>query len=210
MNTPPAMAAPHSSPSASSPDWARDAPELATAKALARQEAAAARVGLDPGLGQQLAHHFLQGFPLPQGAAISGFWPMGDEIDIRPLLLGLHERGHPIGLPVTGRRGEALIFRQWQPGAPLTPGRFGTSHPEGSAITPDLLLIPLLAFDRQGHRLGYGGGFYDRTIAALPRAWRIGCAYAAQERPLVPTGAFDQKLHAIVTETGLRLFSSGL
>ena len=213
MNTPPAKAAPHIAPSSTtSPPWAQDAPELAAAKAAARQDAAAARAGFDPGpgqqLGQQLARYFLEGFPLPPGAAISGFWPMGDEIDIRPLLSALHERGHPIGLPVTGRRGEALVFRQWQPGAVLAPGRFGTSHPEGPDITPDILLIPLLAFDREGHRLGYGGGFYDRTIARLPRAWRIGCAYAVQERPLVPTGAFDQKLHAIVTEAGLRLISA--
>ncbi|GAB0113614.1 5-formyltetrahydrofolate cyclo-ligase [Acidisoma sp. C75] len=186
----------------------QDAPELAAAKAAARREAAEARAGQNPALGAAIARHFLTGFALPPRATIAGFWPMGDEIDIRPLLEALAARGHPIGLPVTGRRGEALIFRRWQPGVPLTPGRFGTSHPEGPAITPDLMLIPLLAFDAEGHRLGYGGGFYDRTIAALPDALRIGCAYAAQERPLVPTGAFDQKLHAIVTEAGLRLFAA--
>jgi 5-formyltetrahydrofolate cyclo-ligase len=143
---------------------------------------------------------------LPAGAVVAGFWPLAGEIDIRPLLQALDARGHPIGLPVTGRRGEPLIFRLWHPGAPLLPGRFGTRHPDGPEIAPDLLLMPLLAFDAAGHRLGYGGGFYDRTVALLPRALRIGCAFARQELDSVPTGPYDQTLHAIATETGLRHF----
>ena len=200
MNTPPAMAAPHT------PPFANDDPALVAAKAAARQQAAAARAVLDPSLGQDLARHFLDDFPLDAGIAVSGFWPMGDEIDIRPLLAGLHARGHPIGLPVTGRRGTPLVFRAWTPGAAMTAGRFGTSHPEGPEVTPAALLIPLLAFDAEGGRLGYGGGFYDRTLALLPGALRIGCAYAAQEVSLVPTGPFDQKLHAVATEAWVRRF----
>jgi 5-formyltetrahydrofolate cyclo-ligase len=148
----------------------------------------------------------LQGFAFPAAAVIAGFWPIADEIDIRPLLHGLAERGHPIALPVTGRRGEPLVFRAWQPGETLLPGRFGTSHPAGPEVTPDILLMPLLAFDSQGNRLGYGGGFYDRTVALLPRALRIGCAFSVQELDSVPTGPYDQKLHAIATEIGLRYF----
>ncbi|WP_459675797.1 5-formyltetrahydrofolate cyclo-ligase [Acidisoma sp. 7E03] len=195
------MAAPHFPPPSS------DDPETAAAKAALRQAAIAARVGFDPALGEILARHVLASLAFPSGATISGFWPMGEEIDIRPLLAALHARGHSIGLPVTGRRGEALVFRLWTPGAVMTAGRFGTSHPEGPVVTPAVLLIPLLAFDGEGRRLGYGGGFYDRTIAALPGSLRIGCAYAAQEVPLVPTGPFDQKLHAIATEAGVRRFS---
>jgi 5-formyltetrahydrofolate cyclo-ligase len=75
-------------------------------------------------------------------------------------------------------------------------------------VTPDVLLIPLLAFDGEGNRLGYGGGFYDRTIARLPRALRIGCAFAAQELDSVPIGPYDQRLNAVVTEAGLRHFRS--
>lgn len=200
MNTPPAMAAPHTPLS--------DDGAIVATKAAARKAAAAARLGQDPALGHDLARHVLEDLPLTPGLPVSGFWPMGDEIDIRPLLTALHQRGHPVGLPVTGRRGEPLVFRLWQPGAAMTAGRFGTSHPEGPEMTPAALFMPLLAFDAAGHRLGYGGGFYDRTLAALPGALRIGCAYAAQEVSLVPTGPFDQKLHAIATETGLRRFAA--
>ncbi|HTI00647.1 MAG TPA: 5-formyltetrahydrofolate cyclo-ligase [Acidisoma sp.] len=195
------MAAPHT------PPFPTEDPALIAAKAAARREASAARAGREPALGQELARHFLAGFQLDPGLPVSGFWPMGDEIDIRPLLHALHARGHPIGLPVTGRRGAPLVFRTWTPGAPMTPGRFGTSHPEGPELTPAALLIPLLAFDAGGRRLGYGGGFYDRTLALLPEALRIGCAYEAQEVSLVPTGPFDQKLHAIATEAGVRRFA---
>jgi 5-formyltetrahydrofolate cyclo-ligase len=202
MNTPPAMAAPHT------PQPPAEDEALIAAKATARRNMAALRAGLDPGLGADLARHVLAGFSPAPGSVISGFWPMGDEIDIRPLLTSLAERGHPIGLPVTGKRGEPLVFRLWRPGAAMLPGRFGTSHPEGPEVKPDILLMPLLGFDRHGNRLGYGGGFYDRSVAALPGAMRIGCAFAAQEMDLVPTGPFDQKLHAIATEQGLRHFSA--
>jgi 5-formyltetrahydrofolate cyclo-ligase len=179
---------------------------LDAAKAAARGAALARRVGQDPDVGDRLAAHLLREDVVPPGAVVAGFWPIRDEIDIRPLLAALHARGHALALPVTGRRGEALLFRAWAPGEPLLPGRFGTSHPAGAAITPDVLLIPLLAFDGQGNRLGYGGGFYDRTIARLPDAIRIGCAFAAQELDSVPIGPYDQRLHAVLTETGLRHF----
>ena len=176
---------------------------LAAAKAAAREAAAATRLGQDPAAGQSLTRHALRDIAFPPGAVVAGFWPIQDEIDIRPLLSALHERGHPIALPVTGRRGETLVFRLWEPGVPLLPGRFGTSHPSGAVVTPDVFLIPLLAFDRLGNRLGYGGGFYDRTLALLPQALRIGCAFAAQELDSVPQGPYDQRLHAVVTEAGL-------
>ena len=196
MNTPPAMAAPHFP----SPD------DIDAAKAVARQAAALRRAGSDPALGTGLTEHVLARIAFPAGATVSGYWPMNDEIDIRPLLQALAERGHTIGLPVTGRRGEALVFRAWRPNEPLLTGRFGTSHPAGPEVTPDVLLMPLLAFDGQGNRLGYGGGFYDRTVARLPGALRIGCAYAVQELDSLPTGPYDQRLHAIATERGVRHF----
>ena len=195
---PPAMAAPHIS---HIPDQ-----RLAAAKATARQTAAAQRIGQNPVAGASLTEHVLQAGIIPARAIVAGFWPIQTEVDIRPLLAALYARDHPIGLPVTGRRGEALTFRAWNPDAPLLPGRFGTSHPSGEELTPDALLIPLLAFDHAGNRLGYGGGFYDRTLALLPRALRIGCAFAAQELDKVPAGPYDQPLHAVATEAGLQIF----
>jgi 5-formyltetrahydrofolate cyclo-ligase len=140
---------------------------------------------------------------IPPNAVIGGFWPLAGEIDIRPLLAALHARGHIIGLPHTPPRGQPLTFHAWQPGDDLRPGRFGTCVAAGPPVTPDVLLVPLLAFDRRGQRLGYGGGYYDRTIAALPGVYTIGCAYAVQEIPAVPSGPTDMKLDKVATERGL-------
>lgn len=139
----------------------------------------------------------------PPATVISGFWPIGDEIDIRPLLSALHDQGYRISLPVTPKRGEALTFRGWKPGDLLIPERFGTMRPTGEILTPDTLLIPLLAFDANGGRLGYGGGFYDRTLAGLPGRFRLGCAFAAQQVDAVPIGPYDMRLDAVATENGI-------
>lgn len=189
MNTPTAMAAPH--------------PDLKREKTRARVLAKERRAGLDPALGVELARHVLAECPPPDGAVIGGFWPLEGEIDIRPLLQELLARGHVVALPETPARGEALRFRRWEPGEALLPGRFGTLAPAGEELVPDWLLVPLLAFDRSGRRLGYGGGYYDRTLRALPRAGRLGCAYAAQEIAEVPVGPIDVRLPAIATEQGV-------
>ncbi|MBL6077424.1 5-formyltetrahydrofolate cyclo-ligase [Belnapia sp. T18] len=192
------MVAPHS-------DSTAFCAELLTGlKAEARRHALARRAGCDPRLGAPLAEQLLAEAPPPPGALVAGFWPMGEEIDIRPLLQALEARGHPLALPVTPRRGQPLIFRRWRFGAALARGPMGTSQPaEGEAVTPDWLLVPLLAFDRAGRRLGYGGGYYDRTLALLPGATPIGCAYAAQEVAEVPAGPEDWRLPMVATETGV-------
>ncbi|MSP05912.1 MAG: 5-formyltetrahydrofolate cyclo-ligase [Acetobacteraceae bacterium] len=181
-------------------------PLLSARKRAARATAKAARVGSDPALGGELARHVLDGFPPPAGAIVAGYWPMGTEIDISSLLIALHARGHRIVLPVTPKRGAALTFRQWHPGAAMMPEAFGTHHPTGVELVPDYLLVPLLAFDRAGRRLGYGGGYYDRTLAALPCAIALGCAFAAQEMDEVPAGPYDIALPAIATERGVIRF----
>ncbi|MGG5821679.1 5-formyltetrahydrofolate cyclo-ligase [Falsiroseomonas sp. HW251] len=174
-------------------------------KAEARRVALARRETCDPTTGTALTDLILRQAPPPPGAIVAGFWPMGREIDIRPLLHALHERGHPIALPVTPKRGQPLHFRRWLPGDELARGPVGTSQPKPDAeeLTPTYLLVPLLAFDRRGHRLGYGAGYYDRTLAALPGATAIGVAYAAQELDEVPAGPDDVPLSAIATPAGL-------
>ncbi len=137
--------------------------------------------------------------------AVSGYWPMRDEFDVRPLMTRLAERGHVCALPVVVARGEALVFRRWRPGDALVEAGFGTREPgaEAAATVPDIVLAPLLAFDEAGRRLGYGGGYYDRTLRALRVAGRVlavGVGYQAQRVDEVPSGDGDETLDWIVTE----------
>ncbi len=168
-----------------------------------RRDAMALRAGLDPRAGEALAEHVLRDLALTAGATIAGVWPLPGEIDLRPLLHALHAAGHRIALPHTPPRGQALIFRYWQPDCVMLQDRFGTWRPDGPILEPDILFVPLLAFDRRGHRLGYGGGYYDRTLAALPGRLAIGFAHAAQEVPCVPVGPHDRPLSIIATERGI-------
>lgn len=141
------------------------------------------------------------------GLCVAGYVPIRSEIDPMPLLEACAKAGCATCLPTTPKAGEALVFRAWQTGAPLVAGLYGTSEPPQDApiITPNLLLVPLLAFDRAGYRLGYGGGFYDRTLAGLrPHGVvAIGIAYAGQEIPQVPRESHDAPLDGIVTESGV-------
>lgn len=142
------------------------------------------------------------------GGVIGGYWPMGDEIDPRPLMDRLAGLGGRLALPVVAARGQPLTFRGWQPGDVLEPGLHGTFHPAATAaeLVPEVLLVPLLAFDRQCFRLGYGGGYYDRTLESLKARAHvriIGVAFAAQEVAFVPRDGHDQRLDVVVTEGGL-------
>ena len=174
-------------------------------KRTARNGALLARASCDPAVGADLGQHLLRGLPPPQGAVVAGFWPLPGEIDILPLLHALVERGNPVALPVTPRLGNPLGFRLWRPGDVLMRERFGTMRPVGEPAVPTYLLVPLLAFDRRGYRLGYGGGFYDRTLDGLPGATAVGCGFAAQELDEVPIGPYDVRLTAIATEFGVIL-----
>ena len=152
---------------------------------------------------------------LPQGSLkpsiIAGFAPIGDEIDIWPFLKSLHKDGHPIALPVVIEAGHPLLFRAWTPGCDMDTDRYGVSFPAaGETLIPQLVLVPLLAFTARGERLGYGGGYYDRTLAALRsngEVFACGVAYAGQEVAKLPTDAHDAKLDGILTENGFKAFA---
>jgi 5-formyltetrahydrofolate cyclo-ligase len=134
---------------------------------------------------------------------LSAFWPLPDEIDVRPLMVALHDLGIRIALPVVAR--PVLVFRSWQPADPLVPAGFGLSEPAPSApeVRPSAMLVPLLGFDRRGHRLGYGQGHYDRAITACEPRLTIGVAFACQEVAVVPIEPHDQPVHRVLTERGL-------
>ena len=190
---------------------ANGAQTVREAKARLRKEAGARRRDLHRAAaataGAQLVENFFAALAPAPGSAISGFWPIRDEIDPRPLLRALDERGCVCALPAIVAMDQPLEFRRWQPGDALVRGRFGTSEPAADAeiVTPAMLLVPLLAFDRRGNRLGYGAGFYDRSIASLRRAGpavAIGLAFAGQEVDNVPHDPADVPLDWLITETG--------
>ena len=173
------------------------------AKVAARGAAMERRTVGRPEWGMRLAGHVLGTTLIRPGAVVAGFWPLDNEIDIRPLLLALIGRGHDVLLPETPPRGQPLIFRCWRPGVPMIKERFGSVRPDAPAADPTLLLVPLLAFDSRCNRLGYGGGYYDRTIAARPGIRTIGCAYAMQQVDAVPVLPHDAPLDAVATERGV-------
>lgn len=172
---------------------------------LQAMEARARAAASSPDAAADLAKRFLALVPLASGATVAGFWPIGTEIDVRDLLGRLAAADHPCCLPVVVAPGRPLKFRAWSPGAPLVAGPHGTREPRSDRpeLRPDVVVVPLLAFDRRGHRLGYGGGFYDRTIHALREAGpvlTVGVGYAAQEVAMLPDGPYDMRLDMIVTE----------
>jgi len=175
------------------------------ATAAAAAAAAAAAGATAGGAGEAVRDNFLAAVRLPAGAVVSGYWPLDGELDPRPLMTALHDAGHAIALPVVVASGRPLVFRAWSPGDRLAPAAFNTQVPgaDRPERTPEVVLAPLLAFDRLGFRLGYGGGFYDRTLAGLRargRALAVGLAYAGQEAPAVPHGPNDKRLDWVITE----------
>jgi 5-formyltetrahydrofolate cyclo-ligase len=178
-------------------------------KAELRREALARRDTLPADARQAAAEAIAaRAFPLgiASGTIVSGFMPLKSEINPLPLMRKLADAGASLALPAVAGRGKPLIMRSWQWGEPLVPGVWGIREPPPTApeLQPDILLVPLLAFDRRGHRIGYGAGYYDLTIAQL-RAKKpiaaVGIAFAAQEVEIVPRTAFDAQLDLVLTES---------
>lgn len=145
---------------------------------------------------------------------IAVYIPIHFEIDVWPLMRALEGAGHSLALPCIKRKAHPLEFRNFTLGDKLRRGAFGTREPMRNAdiIKPNIVLLPLLAYARDGYRLGYGGGFYDRTLALLRKSGEIfacGVAYSGQEVPTLPTDQHDEKLDGVLTETGFRTFVCG-
>ncbi len=169
--------------------------------AATRREAAGAR----PDAGRHAARIFFENIPLPAGTIVSLYHPMRDEFDTRPLAEALIERGFTVALPVTPKKRGPLTFRAFRDGDPLVQDRYGVMTPAEGApeVRPMVLVTPLLAFTRTGGRLGYGGGYYDRTLASLRAehdVLAVGYAFAAQQVEKLPLSRTDERLDWIVTE----------
>jgi 5-formyltetrahydrofolate cyclo-ligase len=177
-------------------------------KAKLRVAAQALRDGLSRDVRQEAADGIAaRPFPLrlTPGVIVSGFMPLKSEINPLPLMRKLEELGARLALPVVAGKGKPLVMRAWAWGEPLAAGVWGIREPKPQApeVEPDILLVPLLAFDRAGHRIGYGAGYYDMTIAALrakKRVNAVGIAFSAQEVAKVPTTPQDARLDLVLTE----------
>ncbi len=139
-------------------------------------------------------------------SSISFFWPLDNEPDLRPLMRRLDAAGRSLFLPVVAAADRPLAFRPWHVWSVMEAGPLGTRHPRADPREhrgrPSIILVPVIAFDRDRNRLGRGGGFYDRTLAAHPEARSIGVARADAEIRTVPTEPHDHRLDAIVTDRG--------
>jgi len=191
----------------------------AAAKAALRRLMRSRRAAIAPALREAasvaVSERLVSSLPhlaLRAGAVVAGYAPIKDELDPRPAMRMLAARSFVLALPVAGAPGTALGFRAWTPGMPMVADRMGIPVPPESAAArvPELLLVPMLAFDSAGRRLGYGAGFYDRTLAELRQrraVLAIGLAYAAQQVDSVPADSHDSALDAVVTEDDVLWFT---
>lgn len=181
-------------------------------KAALRQEAQTRRRALaaaNASAGPAAAAQLLNTFPNIAGATIALYWPIRSELDARPLLNALATAGAQTCLPAIETKGAPLAFRRYAPGDALSDGPFSVQEPraEAEAVSPQIVVAPLLAFDATGGRLGYGGGYYDRTLAALRTQGSViyvGYGFSGQEVAVVPTGESDARLDWMVTERSAR------
>jgi 5-formyltetrahydrofolate cyclo-ligase len=188
-------------------------------KAELRREALARRDGMAPEsrieASFRIAEHGARELAIEPGTIVSGFLPIRSEPDIRPLMANLAERGARLCTPVILDR-QTIVFRELVRGAELVPSGFGTIGPgaDAAVLDPELMLVPLAAFDGAGNRIGYGAGHYDRAIGRLLakglKPHLVGIAFDLQEIAAVPFHDHDRPLDAVLTESGLRSFTPAL
>ncbi len=177
-------------------------------KALSRERMKAERraaAKTRPDAATHAARNFMASIPISENVTISVYYPIKDELDTEPLVAALIEKGANIALPIVTRKKAPLTFRRYTPGDALVDGVYGELVPEETApeATPAIVVAPLLAFTRSGDRLGYGGGYYDRTLESLRKngnVLAVGYAYGAQEVDALPVSPLDQPLDWVVTE----------
>lgn len=184
-------------------------------KAALRLRAHAARSALSVDdraeAASAVAALFFSRFTLQPDAVVAAYWTVRDELDCQPILAQLMARNQPVVLPAVPGPEQPLQFRVWEQGAALDQAGFGTLAPSALAPKrdPDLVIVPLLGFDKRGTRLGYGGGYYDRTLAQMKTSPQvIGLAFAAQELDHIPRDTHDVPLDAVITEAGVRHFGA--
>jgi 5-formyltetrahydrofolate cyclo-ligase len=174
-------------------------------RALLRRKDAFDRHG--PEASRMIAAQGLDFLGVKPEAIVSGFAAIRDEINPAPLMAWLQAEGFRLALPVMQGKGKPLLMRSWSPGDVMAPAAWGIAEPmdDKPEVDPDVVLVPLLAFDVRGHRLGYGGGFYDRTLSRLRKTKPIiavGLAYDEQRVDAVPVESYDQKLDWVLTPSG--------
>jgi 5-formyltetrahydrofolate cyclo-ligase len=186
----------------------RDLKKQLRAEALARRDALDPQWRIERSMAMAEAAETID---MDGEAVVSGFWPMRSEVDIRPVMFALAQKGARLCLPAILDK-TTIVFRELVRGAELVDMGFGTfgPGPEAEELEPDLMLVPLAAFDRRGHRIGYGAGYYDRAIARLQEKGKaqrlIGIAFECQLVELVPDQPHDMQLAEILTENGLTRF----
>ncbi|MCP5381292.1 MAG: 5-formyltetrahydrofolate cyclo-ligase [Kordiimonadaceae bacterium] len=178
-----------------------DKKSLREASLIRRSEACAKDNGM---AARMIASKVIMLPELDEIRTISGFIPINDEIDCLIVLKVLHAARFPLCLPTIRAKNEPLEFNSWELRTPLDDGPFGTKQSTGAIVSPEVLLVPLLAFDEKGSRLGYGGGYYDRTLEKLrrenPEVYAIGIAFDDQKLDSIPMESYDQPLDMVITE----------
>ena len=190
-------------------------PDVKISKEKLRSEMRTLRLSIHQQIAKEAAikagTNFIDGIAIKSHDIIALYYPLNGELDCLPLLINLHKQGIATCLPAVVAKNEPLIFRTYAPDDPLIDCYAGTKAPLAtvSEVSPTIVLVPLLAFDKAGNRLGYGGGFYDRTLRHLRQQRKIlaiGFAYAAQKVGAVPFNTNDERLDAVVTEEGFYTF----